>query len=262
VVDHAAVLVAQLSDPHIAAPGERIYDGIDSAAGLRRAIAHIARFAPPIAVAFITGDLVERGTATEYEHLAELLAPVPMPLALMPGNHDDRDELRRAFPGHLAGCGERLCRTIELDGLRLVLLDSHVAGQPGGAVGDEQLRWLDDVLSAGGDLTTIVAIHHPPFSTGVTEMDAMGLADSSALAEVIVRHHHVALVVCGHLHRPIVTRFAGTVAMTAPSTSHQLHLELRPGEQVGRNDDPAGVLIHRWHPTQGLTSHVSVVPEN
>jgi 3',5'-cyclic AMP phosphodiesterase CpdA len=43
----------------------------------------------------ITGDLVDSGAEAQYRHLRELLAPLRCPYHLMPGNHDDRDTLRR-----------------------------------------------------------------------------------------------------------------------------------------------------------------------
>ena len=53
---------------------------------------------PDLVVA--TGDLVDAGSAAEYGHLRRLLAPLDLPLFLLPGNHDSRDELARAFPDH------------------------------------------------------------------------------------------------------------------------------------------------------------------
>jgi UDP-2,3-diacylglucosamine pyrophosphatase LpxH len=45
---------------------------------------------------------------------------------------------------------------------------------------------------------------------------------------VLRRHPHVEGVVCGHIHRTIVRRFAGTVATVCPSTAHQVALDLPP----------------------------------
>jgi 3',5'-cyclic AMP phosphodiesterase CpdA len=255
----APFVLAQLSDPHIVPRGALAYGHIDSAAALRAAVAHVEAFRPAVGFAMVTGDLVDAATPDEYDHLLELLAPLTMPLAVLPGNHDDREHLRHAFPEQFAGCGARLCRAIDAGPLRLVLLDTHVPGEPGGAVGGQQLAWLDDELASHADRPTVVALHHPPFRTGLVAMDAMGLTDADALATVIGRHRHVERVVCGHLHRPITTRFAGTVAMTAPSTSHQLILALDPDAPIGYTGEPAAVLIHAWDPDAGLRSHVSLV---
>jgi len=253
------VLVAQLSDPHIVPRGRLAYGTVDSAAGLRAAVAHVEGLRPRPNLVIVTGDLVDAGSPEEYDHLAELLDPLTVPVALLPGNHDDRSALRAAFPEQFAGCGPLLSRPMQVGALRILLLDTHLPGEPGGEVGHEQLLWLDHELAAAPDTVTIVALHHPPFITGLAMMDTMRLRDMDALAAVIARHRQVERVVAGHLHRPITTRFAGTVAMTAPSTSHQLVLALDPDAEVGYNREPGAILLHRWHPQHGLTSHVSLV---
>src|SRR5208282_6555417 len=92
----AAMLIAQLSDLHIRRPGELAYRRVDTAAHLKRCIAHLLSQRPLPDLVVATGDLADSGRTEEYEHLAGLLAPLPMPLYLIPGNHDRRDPLRAA----------------------------------------------------------------------------------------------------------------------------------------------------------------------
>ncbi|MBV8492995.1 MAG: hypothetical protein JO162_05910, partial [Alphaproteobacteria bacterium] len=46
--------------------------------------------------------------------------------------------------------------------------------------------------------------------------------------------------------RAIDARFAGTVAGTAPSTAHQVMLDLRPQGGIGFAFEPPGFQLHRW----------------
>jgi hypothetical protein len=48
-------------------------------------------------------------------------------------------------------------------------------------------RWLDDVLGEDETTPTLPAMHHPPMSTGVPAMDAIGIAQDQreALAEIV-----------------------------------------------------------------------------
>src|SRR5437870_881255 len=94
------MLIAQISDTHIKPEGVLAYGRVDTSAFLARAIDHILHLDPQADVVLATGDLVDGGTAAEYERLRHLLSPLPMPLYLIPGNHDDRDALRRAFAHH------------------------------------------------------------------------------------------------------------------------------------------------------------------
>src|SRR6266404_524176 len=217
------MIVVQLSDPHIVAPGELLYDRVDTAKFLARSVAEINRLDPLPDVAVMTGDLVDHGNPAEYEHLHRLLAPLAMPIFVIPGNHDAREPLRVAFAGdgYLPADGF-LQFTIEDYPVRLVALDTLIPGEGGGLLCSARLAWLDHVLASAPARPVLLMMHHPPFLTGIERMDRAGLQNSAAFAAVVARHPQVERILCGHLHRAIDRRFAGTVAGTAPSTAHQL----------------------------------------
>ena len=75
------MLIAQISDMHIKAPGKQLYNRIDKAGYLARAVAHILKLDPRPDIVLATGDLVDGGTTEEYAFLRELLAPLPMPVS-------------------------------------------------------------------------------------------------------------------------------------------------------------------------------------
>ena len=124
------MIVIQLSDPHIVAPGELLYGRVDTAEFLARSVAEINRLDPLPDVAVMTGDLVDHGNPAEYEHLRRLLAPLAMPIFVIPGNHDAREPLRAAFAGddYLPVDGF-LQFTIEDYPVRLVALDTLIPGE-------------------------------------------------------------------------------------------------------------------------------------
>ena len=95
-----STFLVQLTDLHIREPGRLAYGRIDTAPYLERAVHSVLRLPQRPDAVVITGDLSDFGRAAEYEHLARLLAPLTMPVYLMPGYHDDRDQLRLSFPGH------------------------------------------------------------------------------------------------------------------------------------------------------------------
>jgi 3',5'-cyclic AMP phosphodiesterase CpdA len=256
------VLLVQLSDPHIVGRRETLLGGIDTTAFLRDAVTHVNRMRPAPDLVLVTGDLVNEGTPPQYDHLAELLAPLAAPLHLMPGNHDRTAHLKQAFPDCVHDRDGRADGVIE-GSLRIVTLDSSRFPEPGGALDAEQLTWLDEVLGSAPAAPTVVTLHHPPFVTGIAHMDAMGLAleSTAALAEVIGRHPQVERLLSGHLHRFIVRRFAGTVAMTCPSTAHAIHLVLDDAPPAWSYEPPA-LLLHRWHPDDGLVTHLQVIGDH
>jgi 3',5'-cyclic AMP phosphodiesterase CpdA len=251
------MLLAQISDLHISEPGTLIDDLYRTADHLERAVRQLVALDPRPDAVLATGDLVEGGRDREYARLVELLAPLPMPVYAIPGNHDDREGLRRAFGprGYLPG-GGFLCYAVDLGPLRLVALDTNVPGSAAGRLCAERLAWLDARLAEAPDRPTIVFQHHPPFATGMSRMDEMGLDGGDGEAEVVARHPQVERVLCGHLHRPIVRRFGGTVASVCPSTAHQVDLDLRPRGHLAIVREPPACALHLWGQETGLVSHI------
>ena len=256
----ADVVIAQISDMHIKPEGRLAYGRVDTAAYLARAVTHILElpFRPNAVIA--TGDLVDAGRPDEYRRLRGLLAPLPMPIYLVPGNHDDRAALVAEFSEHhyLPRSGP-LHYTIEDFPLRLVVVDTLVTGEAGGAVTSDGLAWLDRELARYPTRPTMLVMHHPPFRTGIKGMDSQGLADPAALGAVVRRHPHIERIVCGHVHRPIQTRWNGTTVMTSPATAHQVALELRPDIAVSFIMEPPACLLHCWRQDLGLITHTSYI---
>ena len=256
------MLIAQLSDTHIVAPGRLLYRRVDTAAFLARAVAKLNALEPRPDIAVVTGDLVDTGIAEEYAHLRQLLAPLCMPVYVIAGNHDAREPLRTAFvgDGYLPRTGF-LHYAIEAGPLRLIALDTHIPGEPGGALCPERLLWLDATLGAAPERATLLLMHHPPFATGIEPMDRSALADPASFAAIVARHPQIERILCGHLHRTIDRRFAGTIAGTAPSTAHQLQLDVNPGARVRFNFEPPGYQLHLWRDGAGLVTHTAVLGE-
>ncbi|MFL6205725.1 MAG: phosphodiesterase [Acidimicrobiales bacterium] len=257
------MLVAQLSDPHIVEEGQRLLGDVDSARCLGEAVDHVNGLDPQPDLVLLTGDLVNEGTPAQYAHLNKLLEPLRARFHLVPGNHDLTDELRAAFPDHVHGePGGRADGVIE-GPLRVVTLDSSRYPEPGGSLDAAQLSWLDQTLAAAPGAPTVVAVHHPPFATGIEHMDAMGLDPASAagLAAVIATHPQVERVLSGHLHRSITRRFAGTIALTAPGTAHAVQLDLGD-HPAAWNHEPPAILLHLLMPTGGVVTHLEVIGDH
>ncbi len=254
-------LLAQVTDLHIKAEGRLSYRRVDTAGALRLCVEHLLAIPQRPDAVILTGDLTDFGRPEEYGQLAQWLAPLPMPWYLMPGNHDSRDGMRAAFPSHayLRSGGATIDYVIDDWPVRLVALDTVIPGRSGGTVLPAQLEWLEATLSAGRDRPTLIAMHHPPFSTGIGHMDDIGLDDVAGLEAVVRRHPQVERIIAGHLHRPISTRFAGTVASTCPSPAHQVALDLDPAAASRFMMEPPGFQLHLWRAGRGVVTHTAAI---
>jgi 3',5'-cyclic AMP phosphodiesterase CpdA len=258
------MILCQITDLHIKPQRRLAYGIVDTATMLERCVEQILALPQAPDAVIATGDLVDLGRPEEYGLLRELLAPLldgpgARPLYLLPGNHDDRDALRRAFADHayLRQWPPFVQYVIEDHPVRLVALDTVVPGQGGGALCAERLAWLDRTLCAS-TRPTIVALHHPPFATGIGHMDRIALAQADALARVIERHPQVERVIAGHLHRSISARFAGTVASVCPSPAHQVALDLDPEAADRFVMEPPGFQLHHWNGDM-LVTHTAAI---
>jgi 3',5'-cyclic AMP phosphodiesterase CpdA len=254
------MLIAHLSDPHVCRPGAFSNGVVDTNACLRRAVAHVAALAPVPDCVLMTGDLVESGAPEEYAVLRELLAPLEAPVYLLPGNHDGREALRAAFPdhGYLPREGPFLHYALALGPLRLVALDTVEPGRVEGLLCEARLAWLAGRLEEAPAVPTLVCMHHPPFETGLP-MDRHMLRNGAEVGELIARHPQVERVLCGHVHRPVQLRWRGTLGCIAPSTAHQVVLELTPGAPSTFTLEPPGYLLHQWREGTGLVTHYGLI---
>ncbi len=180
------VHIAQISDLHIKSPGSLAYGRVDTARALERCVACLNALNPAPDFVVISGDLADTPIAEEYAHLKRLLAPLTLPFAGIPGNHDSRELMRAALPRTYAFPSGPLNQRLEVAGLDLLLLDSSVPGKPHGELDAPTLQWLDATLASAPDRPALLFLHHPPFKTGIWHMDRQNRQAPSARA--IDRH--------------------------------------------------------------------------
>ena len=255
------MLIAQITDTHVQLPGGLLDRNYDTAANLERAVHHLNGFAPSLDVVLLTGDLVDVGSPAEYGRVREILSDLKAPLYVIPGNHDVRDAMRRAFSaGRYLPQDGYLQYTVEDWPVRFIGLDTLIPGQHGGRLCATRLQWLAARLREAPARPTVIFMHHPPFRTGLTVMDAMGFEGAATLAELVQSHPQVRHVVCGHVHRPIVTRFGGTIASVCPSTAQQAVLDLRPDPYLAVVMEPPAATVLWWDAdSDAIVHHLSQI---
>jgi len=233
------MILAQLSDPHM-----RVGPADEGAgAALEAAVASVLALDPLPDAVIVTGDLADTPTAEEYARVRALLAPLPMPVHVLPGNHDDRELM-----------GGETQYVTQAGAVRLVVCDSTIPGRPDGRL---DLDWLEAQLAVDGP--AIVAMHHAPLLTGIRALDEIGLPAETraALGELLARHPHVLRVIAGHVHRGAFDVLGGCGVVACPSTNLQTKLDLSsPDFTVVR--EPPAFLVHALL-DGALTSHLQPV---
>ncbi len=244
------MLIAQITDLHLGfGPGGPLED---NAKRLDSVIEALNALAPPPDLVLVTGDLSDRGDDESYRLLKWSLGGLPMPVHLAMGNHDDRAAFAAVFPDTPEANGF-VQYVIEDLPLRIVVIDTLEVGRHGGGFCEQRAAWLDGQLDQAPDRPTLLVLHHPPFDTGIDWM-SIGPDEPwvARLETVVASHPQIVAMICGHVHRPIVSGFAGTIVRVCPSVQPQVALDLKPMDP-DRPDDrpmivagPPAFALHVW----------------
>ena len=171
------------------APGDRPYPEEMNGA----IVDEMSALAPDAVI--VKGDLTDTGRPEEYEAFLGCFGRLGARMHHVRGNHDamrDPGLARQNAP-----------YAVTLDGVTLAVLDTTVPGRVGGALGADQLAWLDDLAGATVDPVLVFA-HHPALHHDPDY--GIRAEDHDALVEVLVRRENVAGYLAGHTHSNHVVR--------------------------------------------------------
>lgn len=257
------MLVAHLSDFHLFADApETALVRLDVERACRKVVADLAAFAPGIDLCLLTGDLTDGGSAADYELLRDVLAPIRAPVLVVPGNHDRRDALRRAFRDRLplrpAGS---LDYEIEVPGLRVLALDTLIEGSPEGHLSAAQLDWLESRLALPTEALTLIIMHHPAFPSGIASLDRLTLVGGrERFGEIVAAHRGPLRIHAGHVHRPYQAVWQGVACFVGGSPAFQHRLELAPfAPEPDTVDEPYAYFLHRIDGPDVVSVHARYV---
>lgn len=251
--------LVHLSDTHFVPPGE-LLSGVapvrEHLEGLLEDL--VATNLRPEALIF-TGDLADRGEASAYRQLRELVEPLAEHLGAeliwVMGNHDDRATMRTELLDAEADDAP-YDRVVMLGGLRIIVLDSTVPRRAYGEIRPAQYAWLREVLSEPAPEGTILALHHPPVPCVQDLAITVELRDQDALAQVLAGSD-VRAIIGGHFHYSTSATFAGIPVSVASATCYTQDLQTPDRGTRGRDGAQAFNLVHVYNST---IMH-SVVPQ-
>ena len=240
--------ILQITDTHIVAEGKLVSGQLETAAPLTRLVDRIASIRHqigPIDAVIVSGDLSDDGSEESYARFKRLLAPLDLPTFVIPGNHDIREPLRRAFASDLPVAGPLNWVRKEGD-IHLIGLDTLVEGHGHGTLSPETLAFLGDALARADGSAVLLALHHPPFASGINFMDAIGLTNAQQLRDAVAGYKGELRMVCGHIHSMMVHNVGGHTAISAPSPCSTFAFDHRTDAPVGYLIQDDGCVLHRW----------------
>ncbi|WP_431277933.1 phosphodiesterase [Leifsonia poae] len=250
--------LVHLSDTHLITGDGLLYDAVDADAHLRQIFDEFeAAGAHPEAIV-LTGDLADKGDPAAYAKLRQIVEPAAARMGAqiiwVMGNHDNRAAFRSELLD-LPPSMQTIDRVYDVNGLRVIALDSTVPGAHHGEVTGAQLDWLAAELATPAPHGTILAMHHPPVPSVLDLAVAVELRDQWALSEVL-EGSDVRSIIAGHLHYSTNATFAGIPVSVASATCYTQDLNVAVGGTRGRDGAQAFNLVHVY----GSTVLHSVVP--
>ncbi|WP_100810933.1 MULTISPECIES: phosphodiesterase [unclassified Microbacterium] len=239
--------ILHVSDTHFVGTGELLHDKVDSDVYLAELFDGFAKSnARPEAIVF-TGDLADTGRPDAYERLRALVEPAAERLGAeviwVMGNHDERVAFRRGLLDEDGDQSQPVDRVYDVNGLRIIALDSTVPGSHHGEISDAQLKWLAHELEVPAPDGTLLALHHPPVPSPLGLIALVELRDQDRLARVI-EGTDVRGILGGHLHYSTHSTFAGIPVSVASATCYTQDLNVvYPGAR-GQDGAQSYNLVH------------------
>ena len=251
------MLIAQISDTHIVSPSEKAYGIADTAKSLSACITHINTLNPKPDIVLVTGDITNNGKYEAYIHAKNMFDQLEAPYYVIPGNHDNRDDVWSVFSTKncLAKHKGFINYVIEDHEIRFIALDSTILGKPGAEICSTRASWLDEQLNIKPDQPTIIFMHHPPVKCSILETDEDGFIGADLFGDVVEKHSNIKAILCGHIHLQAHINWRNTVVSIAPSTEMRLMLDLTMQKESQFHLDSPAFQIHYWTNDKNLISY-------
>lgn len=248
------MLLAQLTDTHVLDPTSGEVRFVDNNGRLALAVGSLNAERPRPDLVLATGDLTNDGQPAQMAELMAQLGRLDIPVLALPGNHDDRGLMRAAFDQPWAS-PENLSWSVDVGELRIIGLDTTIPRQVPGLFDPEREAWLRSALADArtSGRPTLLAMHHPPFASGISWMDDTMLARADAFESLIRDNPQVTRILCGHLHRPVTAVVGGVATSVGLSTVHHVALSLAEHSDIEMIRDPAGYQLHRFEGGRWVT---------
>ncbi|ASN87098.1 MULTISPECIES: phosphodiesterase [Pectobacterium] len=251
------MLLAQISDLHFRSEGRKLYEFIDINGENAKVINQLNALSERPDAVVVSGDIVNCGSPQEYQVAQRVLQMLDYPMYVIPGNHDDKQHFLNAMRPLCPQLGddpENIRYAVDDFPMRLLFIDTSLAGQAKGWLTPSTLGWLEQQLQDHSTRETAIFMHHPPLPLGSAHMDRIACENGHELLTLIERFPQLTRIFCGHTHRLIMTQHRQAIIATVPGTVHQVPYFYYDDTSY-YNLEPASVVMHRYVPVTGLVSY-------
>ena len=227
--DRTTISFIHITDTHLLDSPDGKLKGVNTLDSFTAILNESLLHHPEADFILLTGDLSQHGSKESYELLETALHACKLPVYAVPGNHDIPELLNQVIPASPTN-GMKI---VKLHNVSLILLNSRIANENSGAIDQAQIEQLEDYLASSDSELSIIAIHHPPVSINSKWLDELGLRNRDEVMDVLSRHGHNILLLCGHIHQEVDRQIGNIRLLATPSTCFQF----TPGTDHAQIDD-------------------------
>jgi 3',5'-cyclic AMP phosphodiesterase CpdA len=245
-------VIAHISDTHLLGGQRKLFSAVDVKKNLTTVLDRLTAGDQKIDALVFTGDLADVAEVEAYEWIRDAVEPVAKKLGAtliwVMGNHDEREPFETVLFGEVS-TGSPRDRVYDVNGLRIIALDSSVPGYHHGDLEDSQIAWLAEQLSTPAEHGTVLALHHPPIRSHNELVRMIELNNQDKLAEA-VRGTDIRSILGGHLHYSTFGLFEGIPVAVASATCYTVDMGMDKETLLSAVDGGQSIqLVHVYEDT-------------
>ncbi|MEY4397317.1 MAG: hypothetical protein RLZZ40_1073 [Actinomycetota bacterium] len=245
-------VIAHISDTHLLGGSRKLFSAVDVKKNLTTLLERLRGTGYAFDALVFTGDLADVAEPEAYRWIRQQVEPVATELGAqvvwVMGNHDEREPYARELFDEDSD-GSPHDRVYEVNGLRIIAMDSTVPGYHHGDLEDSQLEWLGQQLKTPAKAGTVLALHHPPIRSHNPLVRMIELFRQDRL-ERVVRGTDVRTILGGHLHYSTFGTFAGIPVAVASATCYTVDMGTSKDNLMTAVDGAQSIqLVHVYDDT-------------
>jgi 3',5'-cyclic AMP phosphodiesterase CpdA len=255
------MLIAQISDIHLAKDNKAKNFHNHCLENFEKTIEKLNNLPHLPDIVLITGDISNDGSKESFIQFRDYISKLKSPFLIVPGNHDEPEVIDEILGDLL----EKNNQPEFNDGIYvysnpkfpLLIMGVSVFDKdyPGGTIKEKSIKALDEELNSSKNIPSIIMFHQPPFKNGNSPFVDMPLKNADKFGDMIKNKRNIQAILCGHLHRYMVSKWNNQLVIASPATSAHCELFIDYGNPFKITDEKPAFLLHYYRKEEGLITN-------